>query len=314
MRLAGLLMAGVLLWAVPGIGAAQQAVVPALDAEALAWLASALNDHGFPVEEAAVAADCDVAAVRKAQEAGTIPSTAQWAETGGAKVLPYPGGRHPRIGFLEGAIDPMRGTKVSIFAPWAAQSFAVVDVPEAIFSNLGLIFLAHTHIPTLWDEQGQKLENIDWTRNPDGSLTHERTLPNGIVYGSRVMPAEGGAKMRLWLRNGTDQLLTGLRTQVCVMLKGLEGFDAQTRDNKTLDSPVALAKGSGDAPRYVLTAWEHAGRVWENPPLPCIHSDPVFPNCGPGETVEVKGEIVFYEGDGLAGEVERLKAAYASPQ
>ena len=33
-------------------------------------------------------------------------------------VLPYPGGRHPRIGFLDGAIDPQRETKVSVFTPW----------------------------------------------------------------------------------------------------------------------------------------------------------------------------------------------------
>jgi hypothetical protein len=34
------------------------------------------------------------------------------------RVLPYPGGRHPRVGFLDGAIDPQRGTKASVFAPW----------------------------------------------------------------------------------------------------------------------------------------------------------------------------------------------------
>ncbi len=33
-------------------------------------------------------------------------------------VLPYPGGRHPRTGFLDGAIEPQRETKLSIFAPW----------------------------------------------------------------------------------------------------------------------------------------------------------------------------------------------------
>src|SRR5882724_9884603 len=32
-------------------------------------------------------------------------------------VLPYPGGRHPRIGFLDGAIDPQRETKFSVFTP-----------------------------------------------------------------------------------------------------------------------------------------------------------------------------------------------------
>ena len=35
-----------------------------------------------------------------------------------------------------------------------------MDLPEAIFSNLGLIFLAHTHVPTIWNEQNQILQNI----------------------------------------------------------------------------------------------------------------------------------------------------------
>ena len=33
-------------------------------------------------------------------------------------VLPYPGGRHPRIGFRDGMIRPQRETKASVFAPW----------------------------------------------------------------------------------------------------------------------------------------------------------------------------------------------------
>src|SRR5262245_2474755 len=33
-------------------------------------------------------------------------------------VLPYPGGRHPRIGFLDGALRPQRETKISVFCPW----------------------------------------------------------------------------------------------------------------------------------------------------------------------------------------------------
>ena len=68
-------------------------------------------------------------------------------------MLPYPGGRHPRIGFLEGAIDPQRETKLSVFTPWHDSSYVVADVPEAIWSNLGLTYLAHTHIPTIWTAQ-----------------------------------------------------------------------------------------------------------------------------------------------------------------
>ena len=48
------------------------------------------------------------------------------------------GGTPPAQGFREGAILPQRGTKVSIFSPWDQTSYVVVDLPEAIFSNLGL--------------------------------------------------------------------------------------------------------------------------------------------------------------------------------
>ena len=55
-------------------------------------------------------------------------------------VLPYPGGRHPRTGFLEGAMRPQRETKISIFTPWDNHSYVVLDIPEAIWSNLGLTY------------------------------------------------------------------------------------------------------------------------------------------------------------------------------
>ena len=38
------------------------------------------------------------------------------------KVLPYPGGRHPRIGFLDGAIRPQRETKFTRFLAVGRQS------------------------------------------------------------------------------------------------------------------------------------------------------------------------------------------------
>ena len=68
-------------------------------------------------------------------------------------VLPYPGGRHPRIGFRDGAIRPQRETKASVFAPWADGGYAVADVPEAVWfeptaSKPELLYLAHTHVPT----------------------------------------------------------------------------------------------------------------------------------------------------------------------
>src|SRR5260370_39200137 len=114
------------------------------------------------------------------------------------RVLPYPGGRHPRKGFREGAILPQRGTKASIFSPWDPTNYVVVDLPEAIFSNLGLIYLAHTDIPTIWDERNIWLENVDWERRSGGSWSRQQRLPNQISFGASVSPPAGGAESELW--------------------------------------------------------------------------------------------------------------------
>jgi len=107
-------------------------------------------------------------------------------------VLPYPGGRHPRIGFLDGAVRPQRETKISVFCPWDDTSYVVVDVPEAIWSNLGLTYLAHTHVPTIWTKQGVELPVLEWNRHDDGSLEVERKLPNGITFGTKIVSTRQG--------------------------------------------------------------------------------------------------------------------------
>lgn len=212
-------------------------------------------------------------------------------------VLPYPGGRHPRIGFLDGAIEPQRDTKFSVFAPWDSTSYVVVDLPEAIFCNLGLIYLAHTHVPTLWSQQGVVLPPQEWTRHPDGSLTSERLLPNGIAFGASVHPEKLAVRMVLWIRNGTTETLKDIRAQVCVMLKGLRGMNQQTDSNKTLTASEA-ACASRDGRRSVNVAFQPLHRAWQNPPVPCIHSDPAFPDCPPGATVRAEGRLWFAESAG----------------
>lgn len=114
-------------------------------------------------------------------------------------VLPYPGGRHPRIGFLDGAVRPQRETKISVFTPWDENSYVVVDLPEAIWSNLGLTYLAHTHVPTIWTKRGVELERLEWNRHDNGNLDIERKLPNGIAFGAKVIPSRTEVKMELWL-------------------------------------------------------------------------------------------------------------------
>jgi hypothetical protein len=269
------------------------------------WLENMILHHRLTPQEIRLATGMSI------EEATAVinrvlPVTPQaQAQTPELRVLPYPGGRHPRRGFLDGAIDPERDTKVSIFPPWKDGGYAVVDVPEAIFSNLGLTYLAHQHIPTIWTEQSIELDKLEW-KEQGGALVFSRTLPNGIEFGSRVAERGDMAAMEMWLKNGTDEPLTGLRSQVCVMMKGLAGFTSQRRRQQLVRGPFVAVKAD-DGDRWLITAWSPNKRAWTNPPVPCVHSDPVFPDCPPGETVKVQGGLWFYEGNDIEAELAELK-------
>ena len=268
--------------------------------EALPWLQNAIGYHGFTVAEAAKAAGIEPSeAARLIEKHRVAPGLSAIPRPDGKiHLLPYPGGRHPRIGFLDGAIDPHREPKASLFLPWKDGGYAVVDLPEAVFSNLGLIYLAHTHIPTIWDRKSIQVQEREWERLPSGGLRSQRVLPNGIAIGAGIEPERDGARMELWLRNGTDADLSGLRVQVCVLLRGASGFDAQTNENRVqvkLPWGEAMAAKSADGKRWIAIAWERS-RGWANPPCPCIHSDPVLPDCAPGATVRLRGRLLVGEG------------------
>jgi hypothetical protein len=281
---------------------------PTSDTEWKSWLENMLVFHRYSPEEASAATGLTPQEVRSAaSRLGLNDKAAPPRKPNDPlRILPYPGGRHPRIGFLEGAIKPQRETKVSVFTPWDDTSYVVVDVPEAIFSNLGLTYIAHTHIPTIWDTQGIRLQPQEWERRGDGSLRSQRTLPNGIAFGVDVAPSPTSVRMAIWLRNGTPAKLTGLRVQNCVMLARAKGFADQTNDNKVFQKPYAAVR-SADGHRWIITAWVPAERCWGNERCPCLHSDPKFPDCHPGETERLRGWLSFYEGDDLNGELKRIE-------
>ena len=222
-------------------------------------------------------------------------------------VLPYPGGRHPRIGFLDGAVAPQRETKLSVFCPWDDRSYAVLDVPEAIWSNLGLTYLAHTHIDTIWSRQGITLPQQEWRAIGDGGYVMQRRLPNGVQFGTRILPHADAVRMEMWLTNGTPHTLSDLRVQNCVMLKGAVGFAEQTNENKSFDRGYAIAWHTSQ-PRWMITAWDPVHRPWANAPCPCLHSDPKFDDCPPGETRWLRGWFSFFEGDDITAEIDRIEA------
>jgi predicted amidohydrolase len=282
---------------------------PTDETELRNWLENMVVHHRFTPTEVSVATGLTLGEVGPALRAFDLTgkSVPPRAADEPLRVLPYPGGRHPRIGFFEGAVMPQRETKVSVFAPWSNGGYVVVDVPEAIFSNLGLTYLAHTHIPTIWDLQGITLPRLEWQRGANGALEHERTLPNGIAFGAKVIPTPTEVRMNLWLRNGTPDTLTGLRVQNCVMLAYASGFSAQTIQNKVFHAPYAAVR-TEDGPRWIITAWDPVQRCWGNERVPCLHSDPQFPDCKPGETQHLRGWLSFYEGTNVEAEFQRIEA------
>jgi hypothetical protein len=275
------------------------------DVDARFWLQNMVAYHRFSLDEIRAATGLSTNEISAAIRRFDIRSDIITLPKDRLLVLAYPGGRHPRIGFLEGAIDPQRETKLSIFLPWDSASYVVADIPEAIWSNLGLIYLAHTHVPTIWSKQNIELQPLEWKRLPNDRYLLERTLPNGIHFGSEVEPTAKGIRMRQWLRNGTDKKLTDLRVQNCVMLKAAAGFNTQTNANKVFAAPYCAVK-SDSADRWIITAWSPNHRAWGNAPVPCLHSDPKFPDCEPSQTVEVKGWLSFYEGNDIQSEFRRL--------
>jgi hypothetical protein len=281
---------------------------PENDAELKFWLQNMVWYHHFSAPEITAATGLSRDQVEAALTKYEISPQTRPKRSVKAPllVLPYPGGRHPRIGFLEGAVKPQRETKLSVFTPWDPASYVVADIPEAIWSNLGLTYLAHTHVPTVWTKQNIDLERLEWNRRDNGSFDVTRQLPNGISFGAKVVPKSDCVLMELWIANGTKERLTGLRVQNCVMLKGAAGFAQQTNDNKIFRQPYAACR-SDDGKRWIITAWDHPHRAWGNAPCPCLHSDPTFPDCDPGETKRLKGWLSFYEGPDIDAELRRIE-------
>jgi len=251
----------------------------------LGYWRGVMQQHSYTIAEAS-------------QVTGMAEVAPEPVRVNGPVLLPYPGGRHMRIGFLEGAINPMRGTKASVFLPWSGAGYLVVDLPEAVMANGKIEFLGHTHIPTKWDEKHVAISNRDWVRESDGSLSSEWTLPDKVAIGAAIRLNGQIVYMECWIRNGSDEVLRNMRAQVCVMFKGAPAFAAQTNANKTLTGSKAIVR-SADGKRWIATEWEDCQRVWGNERCPCMHSDPRFPDCAPGETVRRVGRLWF--GDGESG-------------
>lgn len=283
---------------------------PETEGELRYWLSNMVVDHGYDEWEVRAATGLPLSEIREAvARLGLTNGKATPRAHNELAIRPYPGGRHPRIGFLDGAMRPQRETKFSVFAPWEGGGYAVVDVPEAIWVNRTegreLLYLAHTHVPTLWSKRQMTLAPLEWQVEGEHSLSVERRLPNNITFGARVRVDAELVRMELWLENGSEQTLTGLNVQNCVMLRELAGFNQLSNDNKVMASPYSAAHDETRR-RWVITAWEHCRRPWANPNCPCLHADPQFPDCPPGESRRLRGLVTFFSGENVEGEFKRL--------
>ncbi len=281
---------------------------PTNDEDLKFWLANMMYDHSFTSVEASAALGMSSEEVKAAMQRLKVDRKVE-LPADKVRVLPYPGGRHPRTGFREGAIRPQRESKLSLFAPWDTKSYAVVDVPEAVWwmqeDRRELLYLAHTHVKTTWDLKNQPVAKAEWQRTENGWKVM-RTLPNKVEFGCEAIAKERDLELQLWITNNTDKTLRGLVVQNCVMLAQLAEFDQLSSENKLISNPF-VAGFNAAKNRWIITGWQQCVRPWANPPCPCIHSDPQFPDCEPGATERLRGVVTFYEGTDVQSEFARLE-------
>ena len=292
---------------------------PHNDSELKYWLQNMVWYHRFSKPEMRMALGYSTQEIKAALKKYDIRRDNKPVKSanGSLLVMPYPGGRHPRIGFRDGMIRPQRETKISVFLPWDETQYIVLDLPEAIRRDhepkYGLLYLAHTHVETMWTKRGIDLKPLEWSRHKNGSLSVQRTLPNGVSFGTKVIPMKNSLRMEMWLENGSTETLRNLRVQNCMMFRGATDFAQRDNKNKVFQSPYVAAK-SNRGQRWIIAAWSNCKHAWGNTSCPCMHSDPQFPDCSPGETKRLHGRIWFYEGKDIHGEFERLsRTGWAKP-
>jgi len=212
--------------------------------------------------------------------------------------------------------------------PWPSQDYVWLDFPEAIFTDSGLLFLSHINppFPVLFPNPPK----VPWEQSENG-ISFERVLPNGIAFGGSVERWDGvGARLTLFIRNGSDTPLVRIKLQTCAYLRGIKEFAEFTQANKLVhvpgrgwmpfneahatgteteqfslgwrsgpnsaDLPV-MATVSGETGRVAAMTWfESTNALVGNPGHPCMHADPVFPDLAPGARTDIRGALMFFDG------------------
>jgi len=217
-----------------------------------------------------------------------------------------------------------------IKTPWSDMllpDFVFLHFPEAIFCNLGLLYLGHhsPRFPSLFPGQPK----VAW-KTERGVLHYERVLPNGVRFGGRVSSSDPTAvSLEIHIENGSNKPLTDIKLQVCALLKHTTRFSRNTADNKFVHTssdgwqPFTQACNTKEQGRFRL-GWRAGPAVADlpvmvtvsdrldhliamtwyddtyslvcNPEHPCMHADPAFTDILPGQHRTIRGELIFFEG------------------
>ena len=280
---------------------------PSTESELRYWLQNMVWHYGFSVEEIEAATGLGASRIESSLQKFKIRPETKPVRAKDAPLLmvPWPGGR--AVSNWGGRVEQtrQRETKVGVFAPWDETSYVVLDIPEAIKSNLGFLYLAHVHVETIWTKQKIELEKLEWNRRAGGNLDLTRKLPNGVVYFAKFVSFRNAVRMKLALTNGTDSTLSKLSVQNCIFLKEFKEFDNKSNPKSVASGPYN-ARGTADGTRWVITAWLPGGHTWGNKKNPCFHSDPTFEDCPAGQSRVVYGWFSFYQGEDIKGEFKRI--------
>lgn len=117
-----------------------------------------------------------------------------------------------------------------ISPPWPSQDYLWLDFPEAIFTELGLLYLSHINpsFPAMFDS----LPKVPWEVNETG-LSFERRLPNGVRFGGSLrVSSERTVALHLFIHNGSADPLRHIRLQTCAYLRAIKEFAPYTQENK----------------------------------------------------------------------------------
>ena len=240
----------------------------------------------------------------------------------------------PHLAVVPADFEGKPTASVQIQFPWDVGGVSNLMLPENLFSGDETLFTGQNWVEVdakyPQEEQPEMKEVV-----PARLVRYRHPLGEEYVLSGQAEVRDGGIDVELTVENLTDEPLEGLRAQVCFGCQ--QAADFASEDLARVHVPVKgkmrpvtevkrvgswdglkrylPVKGAGptggltaaaipfiglensDGTRSVGITWQGATQLSTNGELTCIHADPTFPDCPPGESVTAKGRIFFTKGD-----------------